>query len=357
MKCLVTIRDDMAEVIFSNGFGQNIKFFYDLLVLLGHSPTFLVTEKFNKQKLFLAGKEYRFISYEQLKKKGDFNIIFEVGTTVHEGWKQLLRERDGAKIVSIRYGISLVMDMEQIAHPPTLTKGLHRKRPDFVWTSPHIAYGLPYLETVYEAKGAVCPYIWEPDFVKRQFTAFKEKAPRDIYVMEPSISVVKNALIPLAIVEEVYREDPDSFGKATIVNGMKYNNEEYFLDNIVRNFSSARAEAKKVYFTPRAPFDFVFKRPDVLLGHQWGCELNYLYLEAIYAGLPLVHNAESLQELGYFYPGFDCHKGKEQCLKALRDHDEQRALKEGKRFLQRYSIHNREVQKKYASLIEEVLDT
>jgi hypothetical protein len=180
---------------------------------------------------------------------------------------------------------------------------------------------------------------------------------RDIYVMEPSISIIKNALIPITIIEEVYRENPDSFGKATIVNGMKYYNEEYFLDNIARNLKSLQAEAKKVFFSPRITFNEVFKRPDILLGHQWGCELNYLYLEAIYAGLPLVHNSDALSETGYYYPGSDCHRGREQCLQALRNHNTDKAIKTGRKFLQQFSIHNPDVQKEYKRLIEEVLDS
>ena len=234
MKCLLTIRDDATNpaIIFSNGYSQNIKFFYDLLVLLGHSPSFLVSKKFPNQRLSLADKNYRAISYEELQQKADVDIVFDIGTSISHEWKQIFRERDGAKIVVVRYGISLLMDMEQVAHPQTLTPGLHHQRPDFVWTSPHIAYGLPYLETIYNAIGAVCPYIWEPDFINIQFMDFKYADVRDIYVMEPSISIIKNALIPITIVEEVYREDTDAFGKATIVNGMKYHMEEFFLDNI-----------------------------------------------------------------------------------------------------------------------------
>jgi hypothetical protein len=250
------------------------------------------------------------------------------------------------------------MDMEQISYEHDIKiGGVHRQGNDFVWTSPHIAYGLPYLETIYNARGAICPYIWEPDFIQTQFTDYQNNGPRDIYVMEPSISVIKHALIPLTIIEEVYRENPAAFGRATIISGTNYNNKQYFLDNIVRNLSSARAEANKVFFTPRANFEEVFKKPDVLLGHQWGCELNYLYLEAIYAGLPLVHNSEGLKDLGYYYPGFDTHKGKEQCLEALHNHDEKKTIEEGRKLLEQFSIHNDSVQKEYTRLINEVLES
>ena len=40
----------------------------------------------------------------------------------------------------------------------------------------------------------------------------------------------------------------------------------------------------------------------IILSHQLKCELNYLYFEALYLGLPLLHNSPMISEYGYFYP-------------------------------------------------------
>lgn len=359
MRLLLTIRNDVADpnVIFSNGFSQNLKFFFELLELLGHEPYLLVADENRDGKVVLAGRNYPTVTYQRVRSEDvRYDIAFEGGCTINPPFRDYLRERFGTRVVSLRYGISMIMDMEQMSHHETMTGGLHFAGADWVWTSPHIAYGLPYLEVVYNAPGRVAPYIWEPDFVPRRFVSRGQMDVRDIFVMEPSISIIKHGLIPLTIIEELYRRSPDAFGKATILNGSHYNMRTYFLENVVRNFSSAIAEANKVFFGGRVPFGQVFKRPDLLLGHQWGCELNYLYLEALWAGLPLVHNSDALAEVGYHYPGFDVHAGTERCLEALRDHDEARSLARAEAFVQRYSIRNPEVQAGYRRLIDEVMD-
>jgi hypothetical protein len=40
---------------------------------------------------------------------------------------------------------------------------------------------------------------------------------------------------------------------------------------------------------------FLSDNVDVVLSHQWGNALNYLYLDAMYAGYPVVHNSPYLK--------------------------------------------------------------
>ncbi len=360
LKCFISMRHsvDAPELWFSNGYSQNVKFFYDLLELMGHEPVFMTNGKVPGGSFEVCRRSYRCVFQDDvINEMHPCDIAFEGGVTINADMRDFLRSAFGTRIVSLRYGIGLLMDMEQLVHAETMTPGIHVSGADVVWTSPHIAYGLPYLRTLYRCPSGVAPYIWEPDFISRRFLASGKPRQRDIYVMEPNISVIKNALVPMAIIEQVYRTDPDAFGKARIVNAMQFYQRAYFLDNIVRHMDSLLGENNKVFFTPRARFEDAFQQPDLLLGHQWGCDLNYLYLEALYTGLPLVHNSDSLREVGYYYPGFDVEIGRDQCLRALRDYRVEDAMPANSAMLRRFSIHNPEVQAEYRRLLEEVLDT
>ncbi len=360
LTCLISMRDDVgsSNTWFSNGYSQNVKFFYDLLELLGHYPLFLFGAEFPAKRFTLLGKEYRGLSYQQVLDEGLYvDIIFETGVTVPEDMRALFRNRFGSRIVSVRYGISLIMDMEQLVHNESMSSGIHVAGSDWVWTSPHIGYGKHYLQTLFRCPAVEAPYLWEPDFVSKGFEDAPPEEVRDIYVMEPNLSVIKNALVPMAIVEEVFRTDPGLFGKAMVLNGLSFYQRTYFLENIVRYMDSLRSETNKVFFTGRYRFDDVFKKPDVLLGHQWGCSLNYLYLEALYSGLPLVHNAEPLQEVGYYYPEFDIQTGRDQCIAALKGHKVSAHLGPNRGFIERFSVHNPALQAEYGRLLEQVMDT
>jgi hypothetical protein len=352
----ITIRNDQPvnQILFGNGLSQNVKFLYDMMELIDCHPYFLVdTPSPHNSIVFneIAYKAYTLAEILELEMHTD--LALEAGVTIGHQQRDTLRNTFKTKIVTIRYGHSMFMDMEQMCHPPTMTGGLYISKPDVVWASPHFLKAFSYLETIYQAPIEVGPYIWEPDFVtKGHDDTYLEKP--DIYVMEPSISLLKNALIPIAIIEKTYNIQPDAFGKAMILNGIHYNQSPYFLDNIARNMSSLIAENNKVYFTGRYGFDDVFKRRDILLGHQWECELNYLYLEALYKNIPLVHNSPAFAEVGYYYPEFDVNIGHSQLIKAINDKDDNE--QKNQNFIYQYSIHNIDNQNDYRRLIEKVIE-
>lgn len=355
----ISLRDDLPQdqILFSNGLSQNIKFFYELLELLGYKSYFLLETPIENNTIRVKDAQYRTITHQGiLQSNKSFALIFEAGVTVAPVMRAQFRE-NGAKIISLRYGHSMYTDMEQICYQETLTGGLYEKEPDFVWASPHFKLAYSYLATVYNAPVRECPYIWEPDFVSTPFDRIDYREKPDIYVMEPNIGVLKNALIPLAIIENIYRTTPDIFGKAMILNSKHFHQREYFLSNIVKNFDSLISHANKVYFTGRYKFDEVFQKRDILLGHQMGCELNYLYLEALWKDVPLVHNSPAFKDAGYYYPDCEVLEGCDQCLRAIRDKGVASNREKNLAFLHRYSIHNKNVQQGYRELIREVLDS
>jgi len=40
-------------------------------------------------------------------------------------------------------------------------------------------------------------------------------------------------------------------------------------------------------------------------------DLNYVFLECFYLGVPLIHNSKMLKDYGYYYPDLDISKGAE----------------------------------------------
>jgi hypothetical protein len=41
------------------------------------------------------------------------------------------------------------------------------------------------------------------------------------------------------------------------------------------------------------------------------CDLNYVFLECFYLGVPLIHNSPMLKDYGYYYPRLNVTKGAE----------------------------------------------
>jgi len=358
LKIGITFRDDqeLGQTWYGSGLSQNLKFLYDLLELLGHEVSFVVnTDQWTT--LNHGNATYRVTTRESVfNQTSRLDVLVEAGMNLNELECTQLRDSLGVKVVSLRYGHVFYMDVEGIFTAENLPANLHTARPDMVWTSPHFSGTLSYLSTLYDAPARVSPYIWEPDFVETRLHHVGRVEKPSIYVMEPNISVLKNALIPMAVLENVFRSAPDSFDKGYILNSMHFYQKELFLTNIAARFSSLQGGNEKVYFSPRDSFSNVFKRPDILLGHQHECELNYLYNEALYTGVPLVHNSPAYKDLGYYYHENNVEEGAESLTGAINSYVPEEHRIQNETFLQSFSIRDTRVQEQHALLLEELMD-
>lgn len=345
----------LEQALGGNGIAQNVKFLYDLLLKIGHKPYLLVPCEVKGRRIEMVGRGYKAYTFEQAVDMGKpTQLLLEAAVATSQEQRQYFREKYGAKAVSVRYGHSMFMDMEEICHETGRMKGqLYHNKPDEVWASPHFKIAYSYLETIYDAPVKTLPFIWEPDCLGEPPEQEYKPCPK-IFVMEPNISVLKNALVPMAIVESLFRSSPDIFEACYVVNGTHFNEDPYFLSSIVRNLGCFIGQAKKAYFTPRASFPVVFKERDVLLGHQMGCELNYLYMEALYWNIPFVHNSPAYKEVGYFYEDCNVFGGRECIQKAIRDTDLDEYGRKNREFLHKYSIFNRDVQATYRQMIDDL---
>ncbi|MEH6504571.1 MAG: DUF2827 family protein [Cycloclasticus sp.] len=362
----ISVRDDIDEnTLFHNGVSQNIFFLSDLFKLLGHKVFLHVNTDRKKKKLTLINnKSYPLITDSDLNDKSNkFDIAIEAGQILSIAQREAFVSR-GAKIISLHCGNQLIMDMETIFYTDGSSTGI-RHIPDYiddVWVLPHHAHQKTYMEVLMDARVSICPYIWEPYFLPKNHKnslSFRDKP--NIYVMEPNISVLKNALIPISIIELLHRKNIDIYDKAYIINGMKMYDHPFFLTNITKNFGAVnnKISPDKLYFTPRATFVDAFTHYDVLLSHHWNNDLNNLSFEAIYSNIPFVHNSQTMKDIGYYYPDFDVKLGSEALETALTNIkiDFEKNKKNNQQFLKGFSIQNKEIQNKYSELISSALSS
>ena len=59
----------------------------------------------------------------------------------------------------------------------------------------------------------------------------------------------------------------------------------------------------------------------MLVCHQILNPLNYLYLDAVYLGYPVLHNAYMCEDLGYYYKGSDTIEVAKMLSYILENHD------------------------------------
>jgi uncharacterized Fe-S cluster protein YjdI len=357
MKIGLTFRDDqhINQTWYGSGIGQNIKFYYDLLEVMGYQPFMLVNKKFG---ISAFGKDYKVIEYAELLNSEieRADIIIEVGATVPENCKSVFKSKFNTKFIVLRCGHPYTGVAERLFVSGNLSKNLFKAGQDAIWVLPHYKKTMQFLSVIHSCPSYCVPYIWEPDFVEKQFKQSKREEKPNIFVMEPNISSAKTALIPMAIIEKLYRLEPEKFDKAVIFNSERFANRENFLYNFVDNMPSLQARNGKVFFNKRDTINNIFVKPDILLTHQVDNELNYLTNEALNMGIPVVHNSPPYKDFGYYYPDMNVDDGVEQILNVIANHDPVKDIEKNEGFLKGFSIYNKNVQNEYAKLLTLVVN-
>ena len=293
-----------------------------------------------------------------LSKSNQFDIILEIGQCLSNyNILQMKKINPHIKLVLIQYGNTFILDIEQILFNKEYkyTHCNNSGHKDQVWYSPHHKNNKEYLKSIFNCEALVCPYIWEPYNIKKPFLLKDyNESKMNIYIMEPNINIVKTSLIPICIVDRLWKKNPNCFNKCYVITNEKIQDTNYFKNNILKQLTSVHGKQNKFYFCDRAIFNDVFKKPGVLLSHQMHNALNYLHLEALYCRVPLVHNSEFLQEdsVGYFYEKNNIENGAKMLEIALKSG----IPPDYSNYLHKYSINNKINQTGYLSLIDEIVN-
>lgn len=235
---------------------------------------------------------------------------------------------------------------------------------DDVWMVPQQEYqNKHYYDLFEEVDSKPVPFVWSPmfidDYVKRykdnnlEYKYVPGKKEKDIVSFEPNINVVKYAMIPTLIVESLYRKRKDFLNNYVICSGMKIGVRTGFVTHMKRLhiYLEKKLKVDGRYAMP----GYLAEKTDIVVSHQWENPLNYAYLDALYLNYPLVHNAEMIQDGGYFYHDFNIAEGAEKLQEVIDTHDDnlEEYAKECERVNSRYmAIKNPNMIKTYDQLIE-----
>lgn len=360
------------ENIYSNGLFQNVFVFYRMFEAMGYAPILLNSEKPKTMaNIPEMMRRCRMIVTEDMLKQPMANVValLEIGMSLDPLVRQFIK-MIGGRLFKVYLGNILNIDIEI----PIFMPGNHFAhhvvgRNDRILVSPH--YGqhaeyASYINHVVPPKDLtkmIAPYVWDHNILTRNGSRVLQwRAPttpeEEIFVvMEPNISFQKSALVPLFILEKWYREvgKPKGWkGSIQVVNGERYSMVPHFVHNIMPYldiFRDARVEllGRRDIVTalttwPSATF----------LLHNVNNEFNYMTLELLWSGFPVLHNSPSWLDFGYGYQDADLvagaalvetvRKGHAGRLETYRAHAATLAW--------RYSPYNPEIHAAWAKIIE-----
>ena len=353
------------ENIFANGLFQNVYILYKLFDSAGWTPILVVNDKPKSlDKIPEVLRSTRVVSVEDLVKQPlPVKVYIEIGMSIDPNVRRFLR-MIGSKIYKLYLGNILNIDTETPVFYPGMNFSHHViGEIDSVWVSPHYGQHAEYaaaLNHVDPAKNPkIAPYVWDPCIITNEGKRNTSWRPRrgdekeSFIIMEPNISFQKCALFSLMAIEGWYRKHKDWNGQVVIGNGERLVSIPFFRDSIMPTLDLFK-DNKVVILGRRDMYSMMTDYPSgIFCLHQWNNEYNYMTLELLWCGFPVLHNAESWGCYGYHYTGNNIPSF-QSALQLARDRHSEllETYKSHARSLAwTHSPYNPEVQKAWTDLV------
>lgn len=366
------------ESIWSNGMKQNVLFFADMLQRSKKEYDVYILNvnelDFEKKPTYMEGFNFCYFDTNFM----DMDIIFMMGAQVHDSKIKKFKEQSkDKKYVGYKCGNNYIISLENMLFKD-VSKNYYEyeKTFDECWYVPQQhETNQGYFTTLYRANSFSVPFIWHHRYLKesvegveRSFKAgsYKRnwkydntKKQKMVGIMEPNMNVVKFSIIPAFIAEQSYRgkigkEHIEGLMISNARDGIAKNKEYLSIISSLDLYKDGKVSAEARYQTAY----FLTQYLDVLICHQLLNPLNYLYIDAVYLGYPVIHNAPLCKDLGYYYEGSDTVAGAKLLDYVLTEHDNNLEAYDEKndKVLQRYHAENEEIIKTYDKLIENLFN-
>lgn len=380
------------ESIWINGIKMNAIFLAKALKATGHKVTILDTssalKKITKDNIDFDINEFPVKKFSAEVK--NVQLLIMLGTSLTTDI--LLQWKGGdprRRVIKYQCGNNYVIDMErsifanerQLKDPGFITE-YQRGVLDGIWYVPqqghqNRSYYAALMDLPIE-KVIPVPFVWDPMFLDRDIDSFSDKLEKGelnlsengfpvyipgknkdnlrYFIMEPNNNVVKFAQIPLLIIELLKRSG-QKIGITNIISGKRLIKNPYW-QSMIKKLDLVKPGSIDIRTHGRLPIiPAIAKFGDVVVSHQWHNPLNYAYLDILYLQYPLIHNADMIQDAGYYYSDFDIHAGMKELKYAIENHDKR--LEEYNEnteiVLERYTTYNEGMIKIYKKLIDNIM--
>ncbi len=354
------------ESLWINGIKQNAIF---LAKLFQHSPlkhqVTLVntTDTAITDKLPWDQKQFPVRTFDDVK--DNLDILIELGGQINNLQNAYLHER-GARHISYCCGPEYVSTSQAIISKiPGFKSPFINQHYDEIWVIPQVAEtSFHFLKTLRRRPARVVPFVWDPMCIEERSANLPHKGEyrptgnpaKRLSVIEPNRDLLKFCLYPTLLAELAFRQAPDKIAFLHVTNSDYMVHDDYGFVALMTGLDIVNAH-KAAFIGMFATPDFLSSHTDIVVSHQWGLALNYLYLEVCWQGYGLVHNAHLVPELGYYYHENDIEEGAKQLVRALEEHDGrwEDYRSEQRKMIGKFLASNRELAMAYDDLLFGVL--
>lgn len=197
-----------------------------------------------------------------------------------------------------------------------------------LWNIPNYPDDEGFYKAMYGKTPKIAPYVWDPSIVEQEMMSDRQslhyhppnhlevQGVKYLIIAEPNAQTTKCCLIPLLICETYYQLDRNI--RVILLSTPKHKAFHKFLSKL------SIFQGKKVECYGRIKLFEVIRQLKkkntsiFFISHQHKNALNFLHLEVMYLGYPLIHNTSEYKGSGYFYN--TVQEGAEKLLVASGTH-------------------------------------
>ena len=242
------------------------------------------------------------------------------------------------------------MDSQLYIESPYVPRCMNQVTEIWCWDILNPPETIPSIQTMFPCPIRRVPFIWSSTIPRhyQQPIAHDPEKPWTIHVAEKNTTNTSSSIIPLVAVREV----PVSLQFRFAIHNMDHIKENRFLKENV--LTPIMADTLPITFEPKEPW-YSWTSNDILLSHSRFVPVRLGLLNAVWLGIPLVHNSPFLKDLcpslaATYYEGNSIQQivaRLTECKKHLSDN----IVKECQNALDAYSIVN---QTEWKSILEQI---
>lgn len=364
-----------ASSIWSNGINQNAIYLANVLATAGHSVILIFSDSNSKNKnsintlkKIIKGNDnitaMDIVSSFNLR----FDVLIQLGISIEKIWmKAYKKHNSNIKTINYECGNHFLIDSEKILYnhlggdkPPKREAVIIK--PDQIWVIPQMENtNLHYYQHRRDCnKATVIPFVWdsmalEENAKSNNFKTYTKRDINTVAVMEPNISIMKNCIYPIVILEKFVKYEKGELKKIMLIGADKIKN-NYTFKKLIKDtevFKKGLLSAESRFQTHMV----LEKHVDMVLSWQIENPLNYLYFDVCWLGWPLVHNANLCKDLGYYYEGFDADGAVDAIKNVIANHNnDEDYMDRMRKIISRYTIENKKMLDNYNRLLDDLVN-
>ena len=299
--------------MFSGGGASSVMSVAELFKVMGHDVTLIncnLTQEWWDDMTCFKGI-YPCVQLDKIQEP--FDLVLEVANTLKD---REVRQRVGKQCVWIVRKPILLNDIESSIFPVSLgkrsTDGLSA-----VWCLDQEVFDdeLQYLETLTRVPVQKVPFVWSPALVELYrketghpswiqvavaMTQQQQKVlPWSVHICETNNSASSSCTIPLVVLREAKLQKEFFVQKYKLHNAQPVEHSEFFKQNVLAHCQIEDLSGE--ILGRQRVVDFALDPMSCIVSHMRFRRIRPYMLEAIWCGIPLIHNSSFLKELGCGY--------------------------------------------------------